>query len=369
MSPSRSTRQVLGLEAGPERGAPGDVHGRALAVSARRSTRTPSLSSLNDPGADHEVGVEAVGPHVTALTTSTAPCSSGLSSVPAAPSSTLRSPRQLVDRRAQQRLQQLEIQVAADLAGELPRVAVEPAVRAQVAAVGGRSTSSRSTLCPAHGDVMAWRRPRARAGGGASPSAPSTERAIDSASSCSNRSTASGCPGAMSMATRPVAMPRPSPSAANSGARVSSAMRLERQRAVHRRAGRRQRHRGVDVKAIEEVADESRRPRPCPCRPRPRHRDRRQGQVRVAEPDAARADPAERDVARQHRALGRAGDVQLGAGGAGQRHVGAEPGQRRHRLERQLVEHHLDVQLLVIQRRRCRPRPARRHRRAPGAGA
>ena len=79
--------------------------------------------------------------------------------------------------------------------------------------------------------------------------------------------------------------------------------------------------------------------------------------------------PPSDDVAGQHRALGRAADVQLGAGDAGHRDVGAEPGQRRHRLERQLVEHHVDVQLLVVQRDAAGARPARRRRRAPGAGA
>ena len=337
------------------------------AVSASRSTRTPSLSSLNDPPPITKSVSMPWGRSVHRVDHVDRPVQERLVQRAGGAELDLEIAGQLVDRRAQQRLQELEIQVAADLAGELPRVAVEPPVRAQVAAVGGKQHVVEIDALPAHGDVD-------RLGGGltrtrwtvVSPSAPSTgardrqrqllQQQIDRQRL--SRRDVDGDPAGGDAAA--VAERR------QLGRQGLERDAVERQLAVHRRAGRRQRHRGVDVEAIEEVADVD--AGALSLSRRRADRDRRQGQVRVAEPDAARADPAQRDVARQHRALGRAGDVQLGAGGAGQRDVGRRPG-RAATAERQLVEHHLDVQLLVGRARRCRPRPARRHRSAPGAGA
>ncbi len=153
MSPSRSTRTSSGLKPGPERRAPGDVHRRALGGQREPLDAHAVVVELERARADHEVGVEAVRPQRDRVDHVDRAVQERLVERARRAELDLEIARQLVDRRAQQRLQQLEVEVAADLAGELPRVAVEPAVRAQVAAVGGQQDVVEIDALAAHGDV------------------------------------------------------------------------------------------------------------------------------------------------------------------------------------------------------------------------
>ena len=173
-----------------------------------------------------------------------------------------------------------------------------------------------------------------------SPFAPSTARATDSHSSGSSTSSASGRAGSTS--TRDAA--------ADDAARVAERDQLGRERldldaaevdlGVRGGALRRQRRLGVDVEAIEQAAVDGDAGQPARADAR-----RRQREVPGAELHAADHHLRQVDVAGQLGAIGPPADVQLRAGEAADRHVGGrDAGQAR---ERQLVEHDVEIQILV----------------------
>ena len=173
---------------------------------------------------------------------------------------------------AQEGLQQLEIEVT----GQRPRdgASVEPPRDPQIAAVGGEVRFVEHDVLAGDVDVHRARRLDRTRCMVVSPFGPSTARAIDSHSSGKRTSSARGCPGSKSTATRPLATPRAVAEGDQLGGQRLELEPPEVDAAVDARPLRAERGLDVDVEAVEQLAVNR-----DPGRPRRTDRRRRQRQV------------------------------------------------------------------------------------------
>ena len=225
-SPSTSAWMFSGAKPGPSVACPASFIVEPSTVTARSWTPTPPLIQREPARADDDVAVEVLRAQADGVGDRHLAAQVGLVQRAARLQLDAQIAGQPLERAggAEERLQQLEVQVARQAARD--RLAVQPPGDDQIAAVGLEvrlvEHRSRSPLTLTCSGRAASTRTRWTV---VSPFAPSTARATDSHSSGSSTSSASGRAGSMSTVTRPLTMPRASPNATSSGASASISTR------------------------------------------------------------------------------------------------------------------------------------------------